>query len=210
MTFTCILSACSCIATIDKGTQIHNEIVNAGLLGTNIALGNALVDMYAKCGLLTRAHQVLKELPLRDVVSWSALIAGYAQKGLDSEAMSCFEHMQKEGLAPNELTFLSLLNAFSHSGKLDEAEKYYENMSIEYGIIPELEHHACMVGLFGCVGRFDKAMSVIQTIPSCRNPSVWLLLLGYCRKWGNVKLGRLAFDSAIRLDGTVAAAYVHV
>jgi pentatricopeptide repeat protein len=208
ITFACILSACSCLTAVDKGIHIHNEIANAGLLGTSLALGNALVNMYAKCGLLERAHQVLKELPLRDTVSWSALIAGYARKGQDCEVKSCLEQMLNEGVPPNELTFLSLLNAFSHSGKSGEGERYYENMREEYGVSPDLEHHACMVMLFGSAGHFDKAMSIIQKIPSSRDPSVWLLLLGSCKKWGNVKLGRLAFDSAIALDDTLAAAYI--
>ena len=166
--------------------------------------------MYAKCGVLVKAAQVLEDLLVRDVISWYTLIAGYAWHGQCYEALECFKQMQGEGLYPDLVTFLCVLNACSRSGLLGEAEIYFGNMTRDYGITPDLKHHACMVGLFGCAGRFDKAMSVIQTIPSCRNPSVWLLLLGYCRKWGNVKLGRVAFDSAIRLDETVAAAYVHV
>ena len=51
-------------------------------------------------------------------------------------------------------------------------------------------------------------MSMIKTMPSSENPSVWLSLLGSCRKWGNVKLGRLSFEQAIHLDSNLAAAYV--
>ena len=172
----------------------------------NISLGNALVDMYAKCGALEKAHKVLDELPCRNVASWNALISGYAQEGHFLEALSCFKQIQREGLSPNEVTFLCLLNACSHAGKFNEAQLYYEKMSTEYGIAAMLEHHTCMVVVFGSAGRFDKAISVIKTMPSFDDPSVWVALLGACWKWGNVELGKLAFDQVIQVDDDLAAA----
>ena len=80
-------------------------------------------------------------------------------------------------------------------------------MSTKYSIIPKVEHHTCMVVIFGSEGRFDKAMSMIETMPSLNDPSVWLALLSACKKWGNVKLGRLAFNNVTRLDN-VGVAYV--
>ena len=171
-------------------------------------LGTALVDMYAKCGMLVKAQQVLKNLLIRDVVSWNTIIAGYAQEGHCHEVLSCFEEMEREGLSPNELTFLSVLNACSHSGKLDEAQTFYENMSEKYGITPNLEHHTCMIMVFGCGGLFEKAISVIKTMLSCDHPSVWLALLGACRKWGNVGMGRLALHHALQLDIDIPHVYV--
>lgn len=40
-------------------------------------VGNALFRMYASCGAVGLARQVFDEMPVRDVVSWSSLIAGY-------------------------------------------------------------------------------------------------------------------------------------
>ena len=57
------------------------KLLSRGLLETNIVLGNALVDIYAKYGCLAKAQQVLEELPAWDVISWNALITRYAQKG---------------------------------------------------------------------------------------------------------------------------------
>ena len=171
-------------------------------------LGTTLVDMYAKCGALTEAQQVLKELSVRDIVSWSALIAGYAQEGQGHEALNCFEGMQSEGFSPDAIAFLSALNACTHSGKLNEVQSYYDIMSTQYGITPKLEHQTCMVVGFGCTGNFDKAMSLIRTIPLSNDPKLWLALLGACRKWGNVKLGMKAFDQAVQLDSGGTAAYV--
>ena len=60
---------------------MHNEIEKNGLLKINILLCNVLLDMYAKCGLLTKAQKVFDRIPVRDVVSWTSIIAGYAEHG---------------------------------------------------------------------------------------------------------------------------------
>ena len=73
--------------------------MNRGLLEADIekdiVLGTALVDMYAKCGVLVKAQKLHEELRIRNVISWSALIAGYAEQGQYDEVLSSFEHMQK-------------------------------------------------------------------------------------------------------------------
>ena len=57
VTFLCILKACVSLSDVDKGKEIHDEIVRKGLLEKHIELGNALVDMYAKCGELEKAQK---------------------------------------------------------------------------------------------------------------------------------------------------------
>ena len=208
ITFISILKVCGSIGAIEKGKEIHDYIVNNGLLQGDISLGNALVDMYAKCGALAKAKQVLEELPVRNAITWSSLIAGYAQQRLGHEALTTFEQMQLDGVSPDAITLLCLLNACCQSGLLDEAQMYYDNMSQKFGITPNVEHHTCMVTVFGCGGLFDKAMSIIKVMtPSYDYLPVWLGLLGACKKWGNVKLGRLAFEQATHIDNDCASAY---
>ena len=209
ITFICLLKACGSIGAIDKGKQIHAEIKMKGLLlKKDVALGTALVDMYAKCGALAQAQQVLEELPIRNTLSWSALIAGYAQQGQGYEALKCFHRMQSDGISPDNITFLCVLSACGRAGLLHEAKTLLGEMTIRYGIAASLEHHICMVMVFGCAGHFDDAMSVINTMPSSDHLEAWIVLLGACRKWGNWKLGRLAFDQIMQLDSSCAAAYV--
>eukprot|EP00250_Pteridium_aquilinum_P015078 c22364_g1_i1 orf=2-265(+) len=77
VTFSCILKACGSLGAIVKGTGIHVEIERRGLLEGDLVLGNSLIDMNVKFGLLTKAYDVFDELTIRDDVSWNALIAGY-------------------------------------------------------------------------------------------------------------------------------------
>ena len=90
MTFTCILKACGSMGAAEMGREIHADIVKEGLLVHDSVLGNALVNMYAKCGALAMAQQVFDEISMRDIVSWTSLISGYGKHGHGEETLHCF------------------------------------------------------------------------------------------------------------------------
>ena len=202
-----LLKDCAKKKNLYKETRLHADILERGLLEKSPYIASILISMYTKCGEVAKAHQVLEELPIRNVFSWSALISGYVQQGQGHEALNCFELMKSE-VSPDAVTFLCILNACSHSGLLDIAQTYFTNMSRKYRIALEVEHHMCMVVIYGCAGHFDKALSVIKTMPPSNDPSVWVALLGACKKWGNVMVGKRAFDMAVQLQAGSAAAYV--
>eukprot|EP00250_Pteridium_aquilinum_P009016 c18384_g3_i1 orf=18-257(-) len=65
-----------------------------------------------------------------------------------------------------------------------------------------------MVDLFGREGHLDKAMVMLKKMPSSNCLPAWFALLSACRKWENPKLGRLAFENALQLDGESAVPYI--
>jgi pentatricopeptide repeat protein len=201
ITFTILSKACAGSRSIDKGELIHVEVSSQGLLARDVPIGNALIEMYARCGRLGEAQRVMEELLVRDVVSWNTLIARYTEQGQCERAMACFRQMQREGISPDSVTLLCVLSACSRSGHLLEAEAVFGAMRRVYGIDPKVEHCTCMVLAFGCGGQLDKAMSVIdeeeERMPASAHLAAWFALLGVCRKWGNLELARLAFGKAL-------------
>jgi pentatricopeptide repeat protein len=111
--------------------------------------------------------------------------------------------MQIEGVAPDATTLLCLITACVHSGLLDEAYACFRNMDRDYGIVPNPEIYSCLAVGLGYAGHLDEAMLMTMekasstTASSCSRLD-WLVLLGCCRKWGNLGLGRSAFNLAIR------------
>ncbi|KAI5060776.1 hypothetical protein GOP47_0025196 [Adiantum capillus-veneris] len=208
VTFACVLQACGITGAVDKGEQIHKVISKQGLLAHNVVLGTALVDMYAKCGALSKAAGVLEQLPTRDAFSWNSLIVGYAKEGQHEQALTCFDRMQWRGCSPDAATFSCVLNACSHLGLIDEAHMHFLSMSSKYGLKPDIEQYTCMVDLFGRAGHFEKALGMIEGMPSPNVSAVWRALLSACQKWGNVDVGSWAFRQAIKIDKSDVAAYV--
>jgi pentatricopeptide repeat protein len=187
---------------------MHDEILAKGLLGDDVMLTTTLVDMYAKCGVMEKAEEMFSEIRDHDMASWNSLISGYALKGQVEEAMHCFKRMQMEGFSPDAINFLCLMNACSHSGLVEEGETCFMLMNGKCKIIPDLDHYTCMVDLFGRAGIFEKAIEVIMKMPSSHYFLVWDALLGACQKWGNVMVGRFAFEQAVQLNPDNGAAYV--
>ena len=206
VTYASILKACGSIGDKDRCLRIHTEVVNKGFDKGCHQVCNTLIDLYVKRGLFEEAQKVFDGIQVRTIVSWNALITGYAQQGQIHEALECFESMQNEGLSPNEATFSCVLCACIYLGLLDEAQMLFKNMSGKFRITLNFEHQTCMVMVLGCAGHFESAISLIKVMP-CDYTSGWLALLAACRKWGHVKLGRVAFEQAVQLDSHCAAAY---
>ncbi|KAH7426925.1 hypothetical protein KP509_10G022300 [Ceratopteris richardii] len=207
VTYTSILKACSSMGAVIKGEHIHNEVRKQGWLGNDIILGTALVDMYIKCGALAKAQALLEELPHLDVVLWNTLITGYVQQGEIEHAFNCFEQMQKGGFCPDAVTLSAVLSGCSHLGRVEDAYKHFIEMITQYGIKPDLEHYTCMVDLLGRAGHLDKAVRVIQEMPSS-DCSILCALLSACRTWKDINVGRWAFQQAVEIDRNDGAAYI--
>ena len=132
----------------------------------DIIVGTALLNMYGKCGALEDACRVFdNHLSLRDTIAWTIMISIYAQHGRAKESLSLFDKMRKEGVEPNEVTYISILNACSHSGLVDQGQMHFENMSQKYGITPDVDHLTCMIDLFGRAGYFDKLWVCLRRCP---------------------------------------------
>ncbi|MED6218103.1 hypothetical protein PIB30_023818 [Stylosanthes scabra] len=98
---------------LSGGRAIHASFIK-GCLPLTLFLQNHLLNMYVKIGDLPSARKVFDEMPHRNVVSWSAVMAGLVRDSYASEALSLFSRMHHEGLTkPNEFTFVSILQACS-------------------------------------------------------------------------------------------------
>jgi pentatricopeptide repeat protein len=208
ITYACVLRGCGDIGASNKGLEIHVEIVKKGLLEREPMTGNSLLDMYAKCGLLSSAEQMFDSLAVHDLASWNSLAAGYSQLGETGKLIRFFKRMVSDGVRPDQITFLILLGACSRTGLFDISQTYFEAMNEHYGIIPSLKHQTCVVDLLGRVGELELAIGMIKRIPFYPNLAIWHMVLDACRNGGNLELGKQAFEHAVCLDENDAGAYV--
>jgi pentatricopeptide repeat protein len=208
VTYIYILKACGTIGSLDIGEAIDTKVRKQGLLQRDEVMGNALVDMYSKCGVLQKAHEVFLQLPTRNIGSWNALIAGCSHLGEADLALDLYARMVAENVVPDLITFIVLLTACSHVGLSKEGEKVFDEMCYIYCLCPTVEHYTCMVDLFGRMGYFGRVASVLDRVSHSGHLPLFLTVLGACRKWRNVRLGRWAFEQYLKLDGQCASAFV--
>ena len=109
-TFPFVLKACSALSAIHQGRDIHDHVVRTGW-ESDVFVGAALVDMYAKCGCVTSAREVFDRILGRDVVLWNSMIAAYSQNGHPAEAITLFREMTLSGFRPTVATLVTVISA---------------------------------------------------------------------------------------------------
>ncbi|KAI6674697.1 hypothetical protein NL676_002603 [Syzygium grande] len=199
-TLVCVLSACGQLGRLEVGCWIHNEYILSKKIRFSVILGNALIDMYAKCGRIDAAAAVFDKMTEKDLVSWNSMITGFAAHGHAEEALGLFHQIESTRFRPDKVTFLGVLSACSHAGLLSEGQEYFKDMERKFGIAPQIEHYACMVDLYGRDGLLKEAYELITTMPMVPNEATWGALLSACRTYGNVELGRAVADKLLELN----------
>ncbi|OVA13506.1 Pentatricopeptide repeat [Macleaya cordata] len=202
-----VLHASASLAALDQGTLIHNQIIKSGFMW-NSCVGSSLITMYAKCGSLSNAGRVFEEIEDRNVVCWTAMIAACQQHGCGDQVIELFEQMLGIGIKPDYITFVCVLSACSHTGRVEEGLQYYNSMNRVHGMKPGSEHYACMVDMLGRAGRLDEAKMFIESMPADPDPSVWGALLGACRKYGNLEMGREVAERLFEIEPNNPGNYV--
>lgn len=194
-----VLSVCTSLSALSEGKMIHNCAITQRL-EADVMVGTALVSMYGRCGPVKDAQRVFDKIHQRDVVAWTALISAYAQHGHTKEALHLFHWMQTEGVKPNQISFVSILSACSHSGLVDEGCWLFVSMSQVYGLTPAAMHYGCMIDLLGRSGRLDEAENVINNMPMQPGIVEWMTLLGACRAHGDEIQGNRIVDCIMDMD----------
>ncbi|KAK7390838.1 hypothetical protein VNO78_18962 [Psophocarpus tetragonolobus] len=187
-----VTSACACLATLVQGKQVHAMSYKSGF-DSNLYVASSLIDMYAKCGCIREAYLVFQGVVVvRTIVLWNTMISGLARHACALEAMILFEKMQQRGLFPDDVTYVSVLNACSHMGLHEEGQKYFDLMVKHHNLSPSVLHYSCMIDILGRAGLVHKAYDLIERMPFKATSSMWGSLLASCRIYGNIEFAEIA------------------
>lgn len=202
-----VVSACAELTVLEFGKQIHANFIKSGLQ-SSLSVDNSFVAMYAKCGCIEDANKVFDLMCVRDVITWTALIVGYAQNGKGKDSLQFYDQMIATGTNPDFITFIGLLFACSHAGLVENGKYYFESMDMVYGIKPGPEHYACMIDLLGRSGKLNEAEKLLNQMVVEPDAAVWKSLLAACRIHGNIELGERAAKNLFEMEPTNSVPYV--
>ncbi|XP_074585309.1 LOW QUALITY PROTEIN: pentatricopeptide repeat-containing protein At2g34400-like [Curcuma longa] len=204
-----VLSACASVGALELGMSLDAYALRNDLYN-NVYVGTALVDMYAKCGNLDQAIEVFENLPHRNLFTWNAIISAFAFNGQGEESISLFSRMlaDKQGLIPDDITFIGLLSACVHSGLVDEGRRWFGLMQSTYGIVPKIEHYSCMVDLFARAGLLEEAWEFLEEMPQKPDAVALGAMLSACRYHKNAKIGEKISKRILELEPSNSANYV--
>ncbi|XP_058094880.1 pentatricopeptide repeat-containing protein At4g02750-like [Magnolia sinica] len=209
-TFTSVLNICSILPSSDFGTQAHGHIIKVGL-GCFVAVSNAIITMYARCGSIHSAFMEFSYMPTHDTISWNSIICGFSHHGNGMESLKLFKRMRLTDIKPDQVTFIGVLSACSHTGMIDEGQYYFNFMRYKCFLQPTCEHYTCIVDLLGRYGFVEEAMKFINGMREDgieASASVWGAMLGACRVHRNMKVGEMAGERVLEMEPWNAGAYM--
>nr|TKS07219.1 pentatricopeptide repeat-containing family protein [Populus alba] len=177
---TSVLSACASLGALDYGRWVH-ESIDHKVIKWDIQIGTAMVDMYAKCGCIEMAMQIFNGMPHKNALTWNAMLNGLAMHGHGQKALQLFEEMVREGMRPNEVTFLVTLTACCHCGLVGEGRR---------------------------AGLLDEALELTKAMPMLPDVRIMGALLSACKANGNVELPQEILDRLVEFDSHDSGVYV--
>ncbi|VFQ84996.1 unnamed protein product [Cuscuta campestris] len=202
-----VLSVSGNMTCLYQGKQLHAHVLIIGLDHTAL-IHSALVTMYSKCGSIIEASKIFRMARCNDIVSWTAMITGFAEHGKSREAIDLFDKTSEAGLKPDSVTFVGVLTACSHAGLVDLGFHYFNAMTRDFKLSPSKEHYGCMIDLLCRAGRLCDAENMINNMPFKKDDVVWSTLLRACRVHGDVERGRRASKQILELDPDSAGAHI--
>ncbi|KAI5068723.1 hypothetical protein GOP47_0017068 [Adiantum capillus-veneris] len=205
--FLSILPGYGSQAVLTEAQLMHEHLCCVGL-DCNLEIGNALITMYGKCGSLKSAGKLFDMMRHKDLISWNALLAVYAQHGHGKEVLVLYNQLEAAGIKPDCITYVTVFLACSHSGLLEEGHKCLVSMTQDHGIVPKEEHLNCVIDLLARAGQLDEAETLLQSLQSEPTYAQWVTLLGACKNQVDLERGERAATQAFKLDSSDTSPYI--
>ncbi|KAK8531853.1 hypothetical protein V6N13_131211 [Hibiscus sabdariffa] len=209
VTFSRLLSLSANQACLVKGKSLHAFTIKTGF-ESDLTVSNALITMYAKCGSIEDACQIFDGMNRHDSVSWNAMVSAYSIHGQGKMALQLFEKMKRGGVAVDEITILAVLQACCYTGLWQDGLCIFNEMELNYGITPLVEHFACTVDLLGRAGRLSDATNLINSSPFQDSPLLWRTLVNASKLQGDLDYAVLASEILLNLSPEEAGSYILV
>ncbi|KAJ4718691.1 Pentatricopeptide repeat-containing protein [Melia azedarach] len=164
--YTYVLKACvssyGVVSLLKHGKEIHASILRHGY-DRIVHIMTTLIDMYARFGCVTYASFVFNEMAVKNVVSWSAMIACYARNGMAFEALELFHEMMTEtqDSSPNSVTMVSVLQACAALAALEQG-KLIHGYILRRGLDSILPVVSALVTMYARCGKLELSQRVFD------------------------------------------------
>ncbi|XP_007027165.2 PREDICTED: pentatricopeptide repeat-containing protein At2g37320 [Theobroma cacao] len=174
------ISSCGSKRNLYGGIQYHCLAIKTGFF-PNVYVGSSLVTSYGKCGELEEAYKVFDEMPVKNVVSWTTIIAGFAQEWQIDMCLELYNMMKNLTLKPNDFTLTSLLRACTGSGALGQGRSAHCQV-IQMGFDSYSYICNALISMYCKCGSVEDAMFIFKKMAGNKDIVSWnSMIAGYAQ-----------------------------
>ncbi|XP_057428194.1 pentatricopeptide repeat-containing protein At5g52850, chloroplastic [Lotus japonicus] len=123
-TLSTVLVACSNIKSLVQTMKLHGHIIKTKA-DIDIAVGNALVDAYARGGMAEEAWSVIGMMNHRDPITYTSLAARLNQRGDHDMALKIVTRMCNDEVKMDEFSLASFLSAAAGLGTMGTGKQLH-------------------------------------------------------------------------------------
>ncbi|KAI3915522.1 hypothetical protein MKW92_010106 [Papaver armeniacum] len=178
-TFSVILKSCSFMENLGLGIQMHCLIVQMGF-DCDVVTGSALLDMYAKCKSMREATWVFREMPRRNWVSWSAMVAGCVHNDQLLDSLELFKEMQREGIGVNQSTYASILRSCAGLSSLSLGSQMHAH-TLKNNFGTDAIVGTATLDMYAKCSNLRDALRVFNSLPDHNLQSWNAIIVGHAR-----------------------------
>ncbi|KAF8724022.1 hypothetical protein HU200_021029 [Digitaria exilis] len=189
-----LLSVAGSLPHIGIGKQIQAQLVVLGLTSEYL-VGNALIDMYSKCGMLDTAKIIFVKKREKTSISWTAMLTGCVQNGQHEEALELFCDMRRIGLRPDRATCSSIMKASSGLAMIEIGRQLHSYFT-KSGHMSSVFSGSALLDMYGKCGCLDEALRTFDEMPE-KNSITWNAVISAYSHYGQAKNAIRMFESMI-------------
>ena len=204
-----LIPVCTGPIHLGFGTCLHGCGVRLGLDG-DLSVGNCLLTMYVRCGSVDFGRKFFDGMPEKGLITWNAMISGYAQNGLAGQVLDLYRKMEFMGVVPDPVTLVSVLSSCAHLGAHTVGREVEQRIILSgFRLNPFLKN--ALINMYARCGNLVKARAIFDFDFGEKNIISWTAIIGGYGMHGEGEVAVQLFDEMIsageRPDG---AAFVSV
>ncbi|KAK8955706.1 Pentatricopeptide repeat-containing protein [Platanthera guangdongensis] len=193
-TYSSVLKACTNFSKVDLGLQVHAHIVKSGLSSVNF-VGNALVTMFASSGRMEDACKAFELLYEKNLISYNALVDGYAKSSNSEEAFEIFHRIENSDLGASAFTFASLLSAVACIGLIGKGQQFHGRL-LKMGFGSDTCVANALITMYSRCGNVDDARIIFGEMNE-RNVISWTSMIAGLAKHGDAHRALQLFNEML-------------
>ncbi|XP_020206183.1 putative pentatricopeptide repeat-containing protein At3g01580 [Cajanus cajan] len=170
-------SACAQLSDFNLGRSIHGFVKRRGF-DTKLCLANSMLNLYGKTGSIKSAANLFREMPNKDIISWSSMIACYADNGAETNALNLYNEMIDKRIKPNRVTVVSALRACASTSKLEEGMQIHK-LAVNYGFELDINVSTALMDMYMKCFSPENANDLFNRMPKKDVVSWAVLFSGY-------------------------------
>lgn len=191
MTYASVLSACANIYDLQWGKHLHARIIRIEPF-VDVLVGNGLVDMYAKCGLIEASRRVFNSLTERNAVTWTSLISGVAQFGNREEVYDIVCRMREDCVVMDDFALTTILDACEGEENILIGEQLH-GFTVKTGMDSSVPVGNATLAMYAKCGDIEKASLAFETMVA-QDIISWTTMITAFTHSGNVEKAQNYFD----------------